>query len=271
VPNLPTVWSNCLAGWWLGGGGNWHKLIPLIFGATLCYLGGMFLNDAFDAEFDALNRRAKPIPSGSVNLQTVWRIGAGLLGAGALCLILCGPMTGVLTLLLVVCIMFYNAIHKFITASQVLMAASRFLLYLIAASTASQGVTGESVWCGFALAAYVIGLGWYARNNYPRAEPNYWPAALMAVPVLMAWLLDAGRYREPALLLSAILALWAIRSMRFEFWTAERNPARMVSSLLAGIPLVDLLASANSAPPFGFLFVLLFGAAILLQQLIPDA
>ena len=30
VSHLPTVWSNCLAGWWLGGGGNFAKL-PLLF------------------------------------------------------------------------------------------------------------------------------------------------------------------------------------------------------------------------------------------------
>jgi 4-hydroxybenzoate polyprenyltransferase len=73
--NLPTVWSNCLAGWWLGGGGNVHKLFPLMAGATLLYLGGMFLNDAFDERFDAQYRRARPIPSGLIAIETVWRIG----------------------------------------------------------------------------------------------------------------------------------------------------------------------------------------------------
>ena len=65
VSNLPTVWSNCLAGWWLGGGGNYANLLLLLLGATLLYAGGMFLNDAFDAEFDTQYRRARPIPSGA--------------------------------------------------------------------------------------------------------------------------------------------------------------------------------------------------------------
>src|SRR5260221_167869 len=34
VSNLPTVWSNCLAGWWLGGGGNFWKLPLLFFGIS---------------------------------------------------------------------------------------------------------------------------------------------------------------------------------------------------------------------------------------------
>src|ERR1043166_9840735 len=64
VSNLPTVWSNCLAGWWLGGGGEVGNLPFLFIGATLLYLGGMFLNDACDAEFDRQHRRERPFPSG---------------------------------------------------------------------------------------------------------------------------------------------------------------------------------------------------------------
>jgi 4-hydroxybenzoate polyprenyltransferase len=56
VSNLPTVWSNCLAGWWLGGGGNFLKLPFLFIGVSLLYLGGMFLNDAFDEAFDQQHR-----------------------------------------------------------------------------------------------------------------------------------------------------------------------------------------------------------------------
>ena len=62
VSNLPTVWSNCLAGWWLGGGGNTGKLPFLFAGTTLLYIGGMYLNDAFDVEFDRQHRKERPIP-----------------------------------------------------------------------------------------------------------------------------------------------------------------------------------------------------------------
>src|ERR1044071_7583847 len=82
ISNLPTVWSNCLAGWWLGGGGNFAKLPFLFPGVTLLYIGGMFLNDAFDAEFDRLHRKERPIPSGAISLQVVWRCGFTLLLLG---------------------------------------------------------------------------------------------------------------------------------------------------------------------------------------------
>ncbi len=41
VSNLPTVWSNCLAGWWLGGGGNFWKLPFLFLGVSLLDTGGI--------------------------------------------------------------------------------------------------------------------------------------------------------------------------------------------------------------------------------------
>ena len=39
VSNLPTVWLNCLAGWRLGGGGNYWKLPFLLLGLSLLAFG----------------------------------------------------------------------------------------------------------------------------------------------------------------------------------------------------------------------------------------
>src|SRR5262245_63623198 len=79
VSNLPTVWSNCLAGWILGGGGELFKLpLPdlirlavLTAGATFLYVAGMYLNDAFDEQFDSQHRPERPIPSGAIRAATV--------------------------------------------------------------------------------------------------------------------------------------------------------------------------------------------------------
>src|SRR5713101_4665697 len=84
--NVPTVWSNCLAGWILGGGGPHKRLLALCAGATLLYLGGMFLNDAFDAQFDLQHRPERPIPSGAIQASTVWKWGFLFLGLGWLVL-----------------------------------------------------------------------------------------------------------------------------------------------------------------------------------------
>src|SRR3954466_5310656 len=71
VSNLPTVWSNCLAGWLLSRGGAPDELFLLCAGTSLLYVGGMFLNDVFDIEFDRQHRSERPIPSGAASLRIV--------------------------------------------------------------------------------------------------------------------------------------------------------------------------------------------------------
>src|SRR3984957_11883427 len=77
VSNLPTVWSNCLAGWWLAGGGSFWKLLLLLFGTSALYTDGMFLNDAFDVDFDRQRRPTRPIPIGAITEEWVWIYGWG--------------------------------------------------------------------------------------------------------------------------------------------------------------------------------------------------
>ncbi|EEF59188.1 UbiA family prenyltransferase [Pedosphaera parvula] len=267
--NLPTVWSNCLAGWWLGGGGNLKKLPWLFLGATLLYLGGMYLNDAFDAEFDSRFRRERPIPSGAIPLKQVWQIGFGMLVVGIICLMLLGKVTGFLAIVLTLCILAYDAVHKLVTFSPVLMASCRFFLYLVAASVAVNGVTGWSVWCAFALAGYIVGLSYIARKESTRGALRYWPILFLALPIVLALLMNKGQYQTPALLFSGILGLWVMRSLRYTLWSPERNIGRTVSGLLAGIVWVDLLAVADVGRPFAGVFILLFLAALLFQRYVP--
>ncbi len=272
VSNLPTVWSNCLAGWWLGSDGWDHdaKPLPLLLaGATLLYLGGMFLNDAFDANFDAQFRRERPIPSGAISKRTVWLGGFALLASGLGCMAFLGMKTAILAVLLAGCIVVYDAVHKVLTISPVLMAACRFILYLAAASTGSEGVTGAPVWCGLALGAYIVGLSYVAAKESARTAVRYWPCVFLAAPVALALLMNTGEYLKDALLLSAVLGLWFVRQLRHTFGAADRNIGRTVSGLLAAITLVDLLAVADAPKPFAAVFLALFILALLLQTCVP--
>jgi hypothetical protein len=270
VSNLPTVWSNCLAGWWLGGGENFANLPWLFFGVSALYLGGMYLNDAFDVDFDRQHRPERPIPSGAISLPVVWGWGLAWLGLGALSLIVIGKTTGALALVLILCIIIYDATHKVITASPWLMGACRFWIYVIAGSTASWGVNGWPIWCGVALALYVAGLSHMARLESSRARVPRWPLALLAVPVFLALMMDTGENRVPALLLSLILVLWIARCVRPMFQGGQMNVGRIVSGLLAGIVFVDWLAVAPGCPPaLNAVFLILFGATLGLQRFVP--
>ncbi len=269
VSNLPTVLSNCLAGWLLGGGGeHWGRFALLSTGGALLYVGGMFLNDAFDAEFDAQHRRERPIPRGAISEKTVWFIGFGLLAGGLVLLLPMGLMTAVLALLLATSILLYDAIHKMVAFSPVLMALCRFLLYLVAASAAVRGVTGLALWSALALACYIVGLSYLARKEATGLVIERWPHFLILVPVIVALVVNDGSSRSTALVLAAIFLLWTVRSLRGA-WAKPRNVPRAVSGLLAGIVWVDLLAVADESRPVICSFVVLFLVAIGFQRFVP--
>ena len=75
VSNLPTVWTNVLAGWFLAGGDWSLEIVWLAAGISLLYVAGMTLNDAFDASWDREHAPERPIPSGAIAERTVWTVG----------------------------------------------------------------------------------------------------------------------------------------------------------------------------------------------------
>lgn len=263
------MWSNCLAGWWLGGGGNTGSLPLLILGITVLYLGGMFLNDAFDAEFDRQHRPERPIPSGKISSALVWRLGFGMLlfGNGLLCFL--GVKAGILGGLLALTILFYDAVHKSLACSPLIMGLCRCLVYPCAAAVGAQGVNGYAIWGGLALGAYVVGLSFVARRESFRGRPPSWPLALVAVPVLWAMVVNSGIYREAAALVALVLTIWVLLAIRPTYFAASPNVGRSVSRLLAGIVLVDWLAVAYLPREVGVVFVGLLVLAIFTQRYAP--
>jgi len=270
VSNLPTVWSNCLAGWWLTGGGNFWKLPFLLLGASALYTGGMFLNDAFDVDFDRQRRPTRPIPSGAITEEWVWVYGWGWMALGILLLIFCGKWAGILAVVLAVFIVIYDGTHKVITASPWLMGLCRFWVYVIAGTVGEAGFNGWPIWCGAALAFYIVGLSYVARRESFRSTVPYWPLIFLAAPLLLAILMDQNEARIPAIYISVILILWVIRCVRTVVFGGEIAVARIVSGLLAGIIFVDWLAIAPQCPhALGAVFIILFMATLFLQRFIP--
>jgi 4-hydroxybenzoate polyprenyltransferase len=272
VSTLPTVWSHSLAGWLLGGGGTLVPFVGLLLGVSCLSIAGMFLNDAFDAEFDRLHRRERPIPTGRITLDEVWQWGFGWLALGTILLVVLGTTTGAWVALLVIGILLHDAIHKVIGFAPLLLAACRFLVYLVAASTANDGVTGVAIWSALALAVYVTGLGYLARHERSKSAVPAWPASLLCAPLLLALLLNAGDYRLPGLWLVLLMGAWLGWSLRLTYRVVNRNVSRSVFALTAGLVLVDLLAVGSGESLWvNGLFGLLFVSALLFQRLVPEA
>ncbi|HUC85222.1 MAG TPA: UbiA family prenyltransferase [Candidatus Acidoferrales bacterium] len=271
VSNLPTVWSDCLAGWWLGGDGTFWKLPLLLFGVSLLYTGGMFLNDAFDEEFDRLRRPGRPIPSGKISAAAVWSLGFGQLAFGLFVLLWCGKLAAAGAMVLALFIVLYDFAHKFLMASPWLMGACRFWVYVIASATGFDGLNGFAIFGGVALAFYVVGLTYVARRESSRGRIPLWPWGLMAAPILLALAINTGEFRLPAIWISVVLGLWVARYARYIFAAGDINVGWIVSNLLAGIVLVDWLAVAPQIQHWlgAAIFLALFGLTKWLQKFVP--
>jgi 4-hydroxybenzoate polyprenyltransferase len=271
VSNLPTVWSNCLAGWWLGGGGNYWRLPFLLLGVSVLYTGGMFLNDAFDEEFDRQRRAERPIPTGKTSPKLVWRFGFGQLALGIILLLFCGQVAVGAAIVLAFFILLYDFTHKFLTASPWLMGACRFWVYVIAGAAGADGLNGFPIFGGAALAFYVVGLSYVARRETSRSPVPVWPLLLLAAPIGLAMTMNVGGFRQSALWISIVLGLWIFRCLRNIFLGGEINAGWIVANLLAGIVFVDWLVVAPiiSHTMSAVVFLALFGLTKWLQKFVP--
>jgi UbiA prenyltransferase family len=268
ISNLPTVWSNCLAAWLLNGGVIGPNFFLLSAGATLLYTGGMFLNDAFDVEFDRQHRRERPIPAGKISPGTVWMFGLSFLLLGWLLLLPLGGLSAIAALLLVATILIYDAIHKRTPFAPLLMAACRFLLYFVAAAATLNRMSDVVLWHGLALAAYVTGLSFLARGESGQGRGRRWPLLLLIAPLVADGLVNPHR-SALAWVASACLAGWLLWCLRGILKRPVQNVGRSVAGLLAGIALVDGAALSELTTELALVFAGLFVLALILQRKVP--
>lgn len=270
VSNLPTVWTNCLAAWMLGGGEWAAALACLVAGASLMYAGGMYLNDACDVEFDRAHCPERPIPSGVVSERTVWLLGGGFLAAGA-AVILVGTAAGWWWVAaLAGAILIYDFVHKKWAGAVLLMGACRFLLYAVAATAAlglgeravawvkvaspllgklgvEWSVEGELAYlAGAGMFFYIVGITLAARGESTGGKVGALPVILLLAP-LWVWFLMIGDVatlagEDPAsVVFPCLFGLWMARCGWLLRAGKEGRVGKYVASLLAGIVLADAL------------------------------
>ncbi|MGO8676762.1 MAG: UbiA family prenyltransferase [Limisphaerales bacterium] len=257
ISNCPTVWSNCLAAWWVEGGTAWKRFAVLCGGTTLLYTGGMFLNDVCDVDFDRRYRPERPIPSGDISRGAVSVLSLALLLSGWLMLLPLGAAPAVFGGVLLAAIVLYDFVHKRSSFGPLLMSLCRFLVYLLAAASTEHGPGLPVFWRALALGAYISGLSYLARGEAAPRSAGAWSYGLLLAPIVLA--LAASGTGAPVLLPAGALGLLLI-------WCL---PGRRVSGLLAGIALVDWVAAAHSRPEMGAVFIALFLLALMLQRSVP--
>ena len=274
VSNLPTVWTNVFAGVALAGAATADvRLAILLVSLSLFYVGGMFLNDAFDSAFDAKARPERPIPSGQVSAVQVYIVGGGMLVVGVGLLAWAGygiePFTQWRPVLagiaLAAAITFYNWHHKDNPLSPLVMGVCRLLVYVAAAFAVTSVLPQPVMIAATVLLCYLIGLTYTAKQEHLDRLGAAWPLAFLAIPVAYgSWL----ALRQPAALLPLLLfvgwtlyALWLLRRR------AKGDVPRAVVSLIAGIALLDsVILAGHGAPLLAGLAVVAFVLTLSLQR-----
>lgn len=264
VSNLPTVWTNALAGATLAGGGDAGAVLLAALALTLFYEGGMWLNDAFDAAIDARERASRPIPMGEIGRGTVFAVGFALLALGLAAAVPLGAPATAAAAALAGTVVLYDWLHKRTTLSPVLMGATRFLSYALAA-LAVGAFAGPALWGALGLFAWVVGLTYAAKQEaYDRLD-RAWPLAVLAAPLLLALAAAWGN--------AAALGLWAATAgvvavaLRRLFRRATGDVPKAVVTLIAGIALYDAtLIAAAGAPALAALAAAGFVMTLALQR-----
>jgi 4-hydroxybenzoate polyprenyltransferase len=253
VSNLPTVWTNVAAGTILAGAAGFGALPLLVVALSLFYIAGMFLNDAFDAEFDRRFRPERPIPAGEVSATTVLVSGLAMLVLGWL-LLIGGAMqaavpgaahgAAIAGLLLALAILLYDWRHKANPLSPLVMGLCRVLAYFASGLAAAAALPPALLGGAAILLCYLIGLTYAAKQENLRRITNLWPLAFLAAPFLYALPIAAGGI-VGALLYLGFLG-WVLYALSFLLLPQRLNIGRAIVALIAGISLLDALLIAGA-------------------------
>ena len=272
--NLPTVWTNVFTGVALAGAAAADaRLAILLVSLSLFYFGGMFLNDAFDSEFDAKSRPERPIPSGQVSAAQVHVAGFGMLAVAVGLLAWAGygfePFTQWRPVLagfaLAAAITFYNWHHKENRLSPLVMGVCRLLVYVASAYAVAAALPPPVFVAAIVLLCYLIGLTYTAKQEHLDRLGAIWPLSFLALPVAYGiWLVT----RQPSALLPLLLFIgWTLYALWLLRRRAKGDVPRAVVSLIAGIALLDsVILAGHGASLLAGLAVVAFVLTLSLQR-----
>lgn len=301
LPNLPTVLStvaashllalglarSALAGTSLDLAFRPDVLLWLMLSATLLYLHGTFLNDAFDAEWDTRHRPERAVPSGRWKRDTVLNLGlaAGLGGIAAA--VPAGKHALASATAIAIGIWIYTLLHKRSASGIIFMALCRALLVALGAAGAITEWGEELRRTGYLLGGaaalvffYTLGISLAARGEstgQPRPTAMAAARLLLCLPfflpiLYLLWFFladpEAAGWQAGALAgVAGSLGLGWIW-----FCGTARSTGGFVGRALPGLALVDMILLAPAwlgRPVLLAIPLAAFALALLLRRLAP--
>lgn len=288
ISNLPTVWCNVLVAFLLvqltqlEPHLNLTLLVASCIAASCLYVGGCFLGDAVDVEFDRAHKPTRPIPMGVLSRSSIYTCAATLLGMGitlptAYLKLTSGSWSStalISSVLLTAAIIIYSLWHKRSPwIGLPFIGACRFLLVLFGAYVASSPLTNTISSCPAWIFASCVGIYTICFASVARSEsspkPITWRKGLMAtmlvlplIPVLATLSTDISVITITAIV---IYWLWMVTAFR----KINTNKGQFVSMSLAGFCLLDATFAAQFGWQWLITCVVLFSFSLLLQRWAP--
>lgn len=275
VSNLPTVWTNMLVGLVLAGAGIAHPATPWLFvSLTLFYIGGMYLNDFFDADIDAIERPERPIPSGRTRRATVAAAGFGMLGVAIVLLAYIAQVHATsywplaAGVALAGCIVLYDAHHKANPLSPLVMGLCRIGVYLCAGLSVVAPPPAGLWLAALVLLSYLIGLTYVAKQENLGRVANLWPLVFLSLPLVYGAHLALSTPVVWAFL--GVFLIWVLFALRYVVRRGPGDIPRAVVSLIAGICLVDAtLVASQGVITLAVVCLVGFVLTLFLQRFVP--
>ena len=281
VSNLPTIWGNILCAWIIVGGYNSLQLASYLLGASLLYVGGMYLNDYCDRAFDAQQRSERPIPAGHIAAATVRAFAIAYLALGFAAIAWTGLLNdpgptrwlpAAFAAGVVACILLYDTNHKGNPIAPIFMAACRALLYLAVASAFANGIDANNLIAAGTVFVFVMGVTFLARTEATTNAIDIPALVMIAAPILGAFYYNRHGFTAEQTAVLALFAAWLARSFFRARVDGRLVIGKSIGPLLASLPLLDLtiLATLGLAHQSHLiLFAALFALTTAAQRFIP--
>jgi 4-hydroxybenzoate polyprenyltransferase len=298
ISNLPTVWCNVLVAFLIIQFSALHfgeascAVFPLTLfiasciGASCLYVGGCFLGDAVDVEFDLAHKPTRPIPMGILMRETVYTWASILLTTGIILpnaylyfsteSFQLTPLIASLALAGV--IIAYSIWHKRSPWFGLpLIGACRYFLIIFGACVAIASTGDCSYLCKAAVFATAVGIYTVCFASVARSEsspkPITWRKFLISVMLLLPLTALYGPCSSclslelyyPVIAALVIYWLW----MGLAFRKINTNKGQFVSMSLAGFCLLDACFASFFGWPALIICLILFVSSLILQKWAP--
>ena len=286
LPTVFTALSNILCGYLIthscriGDLPQQADLWLLLVSSIGLYLGGMVLNDVFDAKLDAVERPERPIPSGRISRNAAALFGGLLMTAGVVAASIAGSNSLLVAAMIVPSVLAYNGYLKSTVAAPLGMGVCRFLNLMLGANAVEGSMWhSKPLTVAAALGVCIVGVTWFARNEAGRSSRV---GLLSGVVVILsglcldAWLISKSGFSQPAISGShmALLLLGLNLLLRTAAAISDPKPHRVqrtVGLMLLSIILIDaiVVAGLTGDANLAAMVVILVAPAMLLRRIVP--